>query len=44
MLDLNNKKVLNKEIIKVKEELKNSVSKITSMILQEQLEYLESKK
>ncbi len=44
MLDLNNKTVLNKEIKKVKSELKNCKALITKAILEEQLEYLESKK
>ena len=44
MLDLNNKTLLNKEIKKVKAELKNCTALITKAILEEQLEYLESKK
>lgn len=44
MLDLNNKSVLNREIRKVKNELKTAKGLITRAILEEQLEYLESKK
>jgi len=44
MLDLNNKTVLNREIKKVKVELKNCKGLITKAILEEELEYLESKK
>ena len=44
MLDLNNKTVLNSEIRKVKNELKNAKGLITKAILEEQLEYLKSKK
>ena len=44
MLDLSNKAVLNKEIKNVKAELENCTALITKAILEEQLEYLESKK
>jgi hypothetical protein len=44
MLDLNNKEILNNEIEKVQTELQNCTAIITKAILEEQLEYLESKR
>jgi len=43
MLDLNNKKVLNKEILRVKTELKKCKGLFTKAILEDDLQYLESK-
>ena len=43
MLDLNNKKVLNKEIRRVKNELKKCTGLLTKSILEDDLQYLESK-
>ena len=44
MLDLKNEKVLNKEINKIKKAIENCNALITLAILEEQLEYLMSKK
>ncbi len=43
MLDLNNKTVLKREIKKVKNEIKKCKALITKAVLEDQLEYLESK-
>ena len=44
MLDLNNSKVLNKEIAKIQKAIENCTGLITLAMLEEQLEYLMSKK